>query len=217
MTLEELLSQLGYAGSPCFLKRGDERFETELGYGHIFRRAQERKKDPKDTTPPRWRAEGVYGVREMQEPYRFTPIVYVCTAPDDSAANELHRLLWNQDVAPYIIVRTTKSLAVYSGFNYGQSGKKSESSGVIQALTDFDKAKSIVNLFHRRQIDEGQLWKHPEAASGPWRPSVSSFTGVPARTRQVATRRRPRQRRVTRPDRQICLSPLSSGSRDSLG
>lgn len=167
MTLEELLSQLGYAGSPCFLKRGDERFETELGYGHIFRRAQERKKDPKDTSPPRWRAEGVYGVREMQEPYRFTPIVYVCTAPDDSAANELHRLLWNQDVAPYIIVHTTRGLAVYSGFNYGQSGKKSESSGVIQALTDFDNAKSIVSLFHRRQIDEGQLWKHPKLRVDP--------------------------------------------------
>lgn len=167
MTFEELLSQLGYAGSPCFLKRGDERFETELGYGHIFRRAQERKKDPKDTTPPRWRAEGVYGVREMQEPYRFTPIVYVCTAPDDSAASELHRLLWNQDVAPYIIVHTIRGLAVYSGFNYGQFGKKSESSGVIQALTDFDNAKSIVNLFHRRQIDEGQLWKHPKLRVDP--------------------------------------------------
>ena len=167
MTLEELLSQLGYAGSPCFLKRGDERFETELGYGHIFRRAQERKKDPKDKTQPRWRAEGVYGVREMQEPHRFTPIVYVCTAPDDSAASELHRLLWNQDVAPYIIVRTTRGLAVYSGFNYGQSGKKSESSGVIQALTDFDNAKSIVSLFHRRQIDEGQLWRHPKLRVDP--------------------------------------------------
>lgn len=167
MTLEDLLSQLGYAGSPCFLKRGDERFETELGYGHIFRRAQERKKDPKDTTPPRWRAEGVYGVREMQEPYRFTPLVYVCTAPDDSAASELHRLLWNQDVAPYIIVHTTRGLVVYSGFNYGQSGKKSEWSGVIQALTDFDNAKSIVNLFHRRQIDEGQLWKHPKLRVDP--------------------------------------------------
>ncbi|HCN27706.1 MAG TPA: hypothetical protein DIT64_02760 [Verrucomicrobiales bacterium] len=167
MTLEELLSQLGYAGSPCFLKRGDVRFETELGYGHIFRRAQERKKDPKDTTQPRWRAEGVYGVREMQEPHRFTPIVYVCTAPDDSAASELHRLLWNQDVAPYIIVHTTRGLVVYSGFNYGQSGKKSEPSGIIQALTDFDKAKSIVSLFHRRQIDEGQLWKHPELRVDP--------------------------------------------------
>jgi len=167
MTLEELLSQLGYAGSPCFLKRDDMRFETELGYGHIFRRAQERKKNPKDTTPPRWRAEGVYGVREMQEPYRFTPIVYVCTAPNDSAASELHRLLWNQDVAPYIIVHTPRGLAVYSGFNYGQSGKKSESSGVIQALTDFDNAKSIVSLFHRRQIDEGQLWKHPKLRVDP--------------------------------------------------
>ena len=158
MTLEELLSQLGYAGSPCFLRRGEEGFDTELGYGHIFRRAQERKKDPKDTTPPRWRAEGVYGVREMQEPHRFTPIVYVCSAPDEKAANELHRLLWNQDVAPYIIVHTTKGLAVYSGFNYGEQSKKYENSGVIEALTDFDHAKTIVNLFDLLILEDGSVW-----------------------------------------------------------
>ena len=166
MTLAELLSKLGYAGSPCFLKRDDPRFETEMGYGHIFRRARERK-EPKDKTPPRWQAEGVYGVREMQEPYRFTPIVYVCSAKDDSAAAELHRLLWNQDVAPYIIVHTVRGIAVYSGFTFDDKAKKQEANGVILALTDFGNAKDIVNLFRRREIDEGRLWKHPKLRVDP--------------------------------------------------
>jgi len=166
MTPAELLSKLGYAGSPCFLKRDDPRFETEMGYGHIFRRARERK-EPKDKTPPRWQAEGVYGVREMQEPYRFTPIVYVCSAKDDSAAAELHRLLWNQDVAPYIIVHTVRGIAVYSGFTFDDKAKKQEANGVILALTDFGNAKDIVDLFRRREIDEGRLWKHPKLRVDP--------------------------------------------------
>lgn len=166
MTLEDLLSQLGYAGSPCFLKRDDPRFETEMGYGHIFRRARERK-DPKDKTAPRWQAEGVYGVREMQEPFRFTPIVYVCSAKDDGAATDLHRLLWNQDVAPYIIVHTVRGIAVYSGFTFDDKAKKQEDRGVIQALTDFGNAKEIVKLFQRREIDEGRLWKHPKLRVDP--------------------------------------------------
>jgi len=158
MTLEELLKSLGYDGSPCFLKRGEGRFETEFGYGHIFRRA----KDPTNPKAPRWRAEGVYGILEPAKPERFIPIVYVCTAKDAAAASELHRLLWNQDVAPYIIVHTVQGLRVYSGFCYAAQAKTLEKSGVIEALTDFNNAKSIVDMFERRQVDEGRLWQHPK-------------------------------------------------------
>ncbi len=158
MTLEELLKSLGYDGSPCFLKRGDGRFETEFGYGHIFRRA----KDPTTPKAPRWRAEGVYGILEPEKPGRFIPIVYVCTAKDEQAAGELHRLLWNQDVAPYIIVHTVQGIRVYSGFCYTAQAKKPEQQGVIAALTDFNNAKSIVSMFERRQVDEGRLWQHPK-------------------------------------------------------
>lgn len=158
MILEDLLKSLGYDGSPCFLKRGDGRFETEFGYGHIFRRA----KDPTSPKAPRWRAEGVYGILEPEKPGRFIPIVYVCTAKDEKAANELHRLLWNQDVAPYIIVHTVQGIRVYSGFCYAAQGKTLEQQGVIEALTDFNNAQTIVGMFHQREVDEGRLWQHPQ-------------------------------------------------------
>lgn len=158
MTLEELLKSLGYDGSPCFLKRGDGRFETEFGYGHIFRRA----KDPTSPKAPRWRAEGVYGILEPEKPGRFIPIVYVCTAKDEQAASELHRLLWNQDVAPYIIVHLVTGIRVYSGFCYAARAKKREQQGVIEALTDFNNAQTIVNMFQRREVDEGRLWQDPK-------------------------------------------------------
>jgi hypothetical protein len=166
MTLEELLHSLGYDGSPCFLKRGDGVFETEMGYGHIFRRAKE-SQAPQATTPPRWQAEGVYGIRESAHPTgRFTPIVYVCSAKDDAAA-DLHRLLWNQDVAPYIIVYTIRGVRVYSGFNYAPEAKKAKDQGVLAALTDFENVKSIIEQFSRREIDEGRLWQQPNLRVDP--------------------------------------------------
>ncbi len=169
MTLEELFSSLGYDGSPCFLKRGDGRFESEMGYGHIFRRAKERL-GPKEHREPRWRVEGVYGIRESSDPKsRFTPVVYVCTAKDESAASELHRLLWNQDVAPYIIVHTTTGLRVYSGFTYAPTARKSHDQGVLQELVTFGRAKSIIEQFQRKEIDEGRLWQHPHLRIDPSR------------------------------------------------
>lgn len=166
MTLNELLTSLGYHGSPCYLRRdGDGRFESEFGYGHIFRRAQ----DPV-AQDPQWKAEGVYGIRESaDESGRFIPIVYVCTAKSECAAKELHRLLWNQDVAPYVIVHTIQGICVYSGFCYSAAAKKPEHQGVIAALTDFKNAKSIVSLFHRREVDEGRLWQHPHLRIDPSR------------------------------------------------
>lgn len=170
MTLEELLSSLGYDGSPCFLRREDGRFESEMGYGHIFRRAKEPKDEENPKRAPRWQAEGVYGIRESSDPTsRFTPIVYVCWAKDESAAAELHRLLWNQDVAPYIIVHTTTGQKVYSGFTYSPKAKKPEETGILQELTAFNTAKSIVQQFHCREIDEGRLWQRPHLRVDPSR------------------------------------------------
>jgi hypothetical protein len=157
MSLEQLLQQLGYEGSPTFLRRGDNRFETELGYGHIFRRAR----DPKSPEAPRWQAEGVYGIRESTDlSGRFTPIVYVCSAKDAAAAQDLHRLLWNQDVAPYILVHSVEAICVYSGFCYDEKGKTPLERGII-ALDSFNVVQTIVDLFHRKKIDDGRLWQEP--------------------------------------------------------
>lgn len=43
---------------------------------------------------------------------RFTPILYLCTAQDDIAAKDLHRLVWSQGVVPLLLVATPSSLQV---------------------------------------------------------------------------------------------------------
>ena len=167
MNLNELLGQLGYEGSPQFLRRGDQRFETIPGYGHIFRHGEDK---PLDHRPSRWRVEGVYGVCDPEaEPERFVPVVYVCKADDESVADELHPLVWNQDVVPYVLVHTPKGVKAYDGFHFNSQGRMPEQQGVLRALTAFDQVQSIIELFHAKEVDTGKLWQNPHLQVDPSR------------------------------------------------
>jgi hypothetical protein len=156
MTIDELIRAFGYEGSPHFLRRGDVRFETEPGLGHIFRRGAE-----SDVATKRWRLEGVYGLRDPQsESSRFVPIVYVCKAQDAAAAQELHRLVWNQDIVPYVVCHEPKGVRVYSGFRFDASSSTDDAErGTLFALTDFSRIETITRLFDASAIDSGATWK----------------------------------------------------------
>lgn len=156
MTLEELVDQLGYAESRSYLRRGDAGFDSAPGYGHIFRRGES-----KSDAPSRWRVEGVYCLRDSStQPERIVPIVYVCRADDAAAASDLHKLVWNQDVVPYVLVHTPQGVRVYSGFRYGTEPQAS-ASGILRALTEFNQCQDIIGLFHSRSIDSGKLLSQP--------------------------------------------------------
>jgi len=156
MTLEELVDQLGYAESRSYLRRGDVGFDSAPGYGHIFRRGES-----KSDAPSRWRVEGVYCLRDSStQPERIVPIVYVCRADDAAAASDLHKLVWNQDVVPYVLVHTPQGVRVYSGFRYGTEPQAS-ASGILRALTEFNQCQDIIDLFHSRSIDSGRLLSQP--------------------------------------------------------
>jgi len=160
MTLEEFLTALGYKGSPYFLRREDEQFGSEPNYGHIFRRGYDRSPVKSHR---RWQVEGVYGVRTgSSPPAPFVPIIYVCTAQDDAAARDLHRLVWNQDVVPYVLVHTPQGVRVYAGFHYSASAKTEAERGVLFPLAAFSRVQAIIDLFHARAVDTGRLWQHPQ-------------------------------------------------------
>jgi hypothetical protein len=157
MTIDELIRTFGYEGSPHFLRRGDGRFETEPGLGHIFRRGAE-----SDGQAKRWQLEGVYGLRDPHaESPRFVPLVYVCKALDAVAAQELHRLVWNQDAVPYVICHEPRGVRVYSGFRFNDTAADDIERGVLRALTDFNQLQDIVSLFGASAIDAGTVWKNP--------------------------------------------------------
>ncbi|WP_425906766.1 HsdM family class I SAM-dependent methyltransferase [Nitrobacter sp. TKz-YC02] len=49
-----------------------------------------------------------------------TPLVYVAQAADASAAQEIHRKVWSQGLAPFLLVATPSGVALCPGFSYSQ-------------------------------------------------------------------------------------------------
>jgi hypothetical protein len=150
MQLAEVLDKLGYQDSPNFLRSGTADFRSAADYGHIFRRAAEAPCALK----------GVYVLREppQQRSRPIVPVVYVCEARSDTDANKIHRLVWNQDVVPFLIVNTRDTVRLYSGFRHKNTPKDFER-GVIRVLQDFRNATDVVEGFHADSIDNGRLWR----------------------------------------------------------
>lgn len=147
MNLKVLLEKLGYSGSPNFLRRGDEAFDRAPDFGHIFRHAAQEK----------CRLQGVYSLRSPGSSSQVVPIVYVCEADTERAADDLHRLVWNQDVVPFVLVHTQSGVKLYSGFRY-QRPKQGATEGILQPLTSFNQIGSLVEVFQAASIDEGRIW-----------------------------------------------------------
>ncbi len=114
MILAAFLDKLGYADSPHFLRRDTAAFSTAIDFGHVFRKA----------TNPKCGLEGVYalGRKSESQTESVVPVVYVCHVDTDAAAKMVHRLVWNQDVVPYIIVHSPEGVRLYNGFKYGKEG-----------------------------------------------------------------------------------------------
>ncbi len=145
MLISELLDELGYADSPFFLKKGTRAFSSAHNVGHILRAA----------TKPECGLHGVYSLNDRGNPASSqTPIVYVCKAKTETAADEIHRLVWNQDIAPFLIILTPKGIKFYSGFEYSSSGN-----GHLTNLLAFNQAIATINEFHADEINSGRFWK----------------------------------------------------------
>ena len=134
ISVAELIDELGYEGSPNFVTGAE--LGRVPGYGHIFRRAQQRRKDGEKSCG----LQGVYTLRPRSSEDlslgegSLTPVVYVCEAASEADADQVHRLVWNQDVVPFLIVCTPQNIRVYSGFGYreDENAKKRSASRILK-------------------------------------------------------------------------------------
>src|SRR5438045_4012636 len=129
MQTDELLETLGYGESSNFLQGSS--LEDAPAYSHIFRRARGEKS---------CRLVGVYTLREKAESGKDegVPLVYVCEAESRDQADLIHRRVWNQNVVPFLLVRTPHLVRLYSGFRYGRDAT-SPQAGVLDALIEFNQ------------------------------------------------------------------------------
>jgi hypothetical protein len=150
MDLISFFDRLGYSDSPHFLRRGSAELRTAPDFGHIFRKA----------TPKPCHLEGVYTLRRTPESKiePLVPVVYVCSAESDEAADKVHELVWNQDVVPFILVHSRRGVSLYSGFRC-QPLKNGLERGILRALTQFSEVSELVESFNADAIDSGKLWR----------------------------------------------------------
>ena len=148
MQLAELLDRLGYAESPTFLRPQQNAFRIDPDFGHIFRRASET-----------LALQGVYTLRpDVADHSPSVPIVYVCEADAETKADDFHRLIWNQDVVPFVLIYTPLGVKLYSGFRH-QRRRNGHTAGILQALTDFNQLDQLVHDFSADAINSGRLWQ----------------------------------------------------------
>jgi len=151
----DILATLAFDESPNFLRAGQKAFETAPAYGHIFRRAVEKRRG--DEPGP-----GVIGVYTLRSPKATAntpsvPTLYVCRADSAAAADRSHQLAWNQDVVPFVIVECPDGYRLYSGFEYERRPERQAKN----LLRTFNTATELAEAgFHADAIDDGTVWRN---------------------------------------------------------
>lgn len=150
---QQILDKLGYRNSPNFLRPGRKNtFEDAADFGHVFRRARKH-----------CHLHGVYSLRQAAANGRDTivPVVYVCEADSEAGAERIHKLVWNQNVVPFLIVTSQKFIRLYSGFRYESPRTSTDASvaGEIRATKDMGTALQFLDAFRSVRIDDGTVWE----------------------------------------------------------
>jgi hypothetical protein len=147
MILAELVERLGYAGSENYLREDEGDFNQIVDYGHLFRRAT---KDP-------CRLKGVYTLKQSET--SAIPVVYVCDTTSETQAREVHRLVWNQNTVPFLIVNSPESVRVYPGFcRQRESTPIRAIEAVEQAFAGADIGR-IAETLGASAVDAGDVWR----------------------------------------------------------
>jgi hypothetical protein len=149
MHLATLLDTLGYSTSGNFFQRGTAAFDRAPDIGHILRTAARRRA---------CRLEGVYSLRPFSDEGSPVPVVYVCEADDMAAADEIHRLVWNQDIVPFLLIHTPAGLRLYSGFQCNDTDTVKHE-GILEPLIQFNEIADRLAEFRADAIDSGELWR----------------------------------------------------------
>ena len=148
--VDDLLAFLGYDESPARIRPSSVTFRRAPRVGHILRKAA-----------AELNLKAAYVLHPNPSPKSMrapVPAVYVCSARDEKSADELHRKIWNQDIAPFVLISSPRGIKLYSGFRHRQTvGGNVE--GRLSEFTSLDDAAEVLRSLDARSIDSGALWR----------------------------------------------------------
>ena len=147
MTLAELVERLGYGESENYVRADTGDFNRIVDYGHLFRRAA---RDP-------CRLKGVYTLKQSET--CAIPVVYVCDTASESDAKDVHRLVWNQDTVPFLIVNSPETVRVYPGFCRQRESTPTRAIEVVEQAFAAADIGRIAETFGAGAVDTGDTWR----------------------------------------------------------
>lgn len=109
---------------------------------------------------------GFHGTYVLQEKpgSPAVPVVYVFEAESDHTARKIHRMVWNQNLVPFIIVTSPSTIRVYPGFAYISDRDNPLRAFAVSSLADI---LSQLPGFDSESIDSGRIWKNWGHAADP--------------------------------------------------
>ncbi len=165
MNVKELIHCLEYADAPFYLY--GSRLSDYPGYTHVFRLAQDQ-----------CALHGVYVLTKPEMTYSpnptIVPLVYVCEATTEEQAIEFHRLVWNQNVVPFLIVLTPRTVRLYPGFRFEDKVNVSQDQSLLAIPNTINQVMKELADFTSKSIDRGEIWRN-------WYSEVTTETRVDRR------------------------------------
>lgn len=152
MTASELSKILGYPCSPSWYD-GD-RLRDLARRDHAVSRT---------IRACRHEGGGLWGAYLLGDRSSHTNAVYVLDAPSNDAAERVHRLIWNQDVAPFILMATDDGVRVCTGFRYAAPGQPEAQRGVLHAALSLSEVGRLLDDLRAEHIDTGMPWRRRAA------------------------------------------------------
>ena len=144
--MHSLAQRLGYTQSGNYIPAGEAAAFDALPFSHLCRRGLDK-----------LGLQGVYVLRSgtTRAP---VPVVALCKADTEEKARAIHRLVWNQDYVPFVLVESPSCVRLYSGFAYPEGQDGTQESGLITPLRDFNEITEALSGFRAEEIDDGTLW-----------------------------------------------------------
>lgn len=149
--IKEFLSCLNYSDSPYFFE--GSRLDEVNSYSNAFRIARE-----KCGLKGVYALDGNHGGKSSGK--SIIPLVYVCEAESENQAIERHRLVWNQNCVPFLLVVTPKSVRLYPGFKFDTSKKvRGKDQNLLKIAKSTNEILEKLSDFTADSINKGTIWQ----------------------------------------------------------
>ncbi|MGO8673217.1 MAG: class I SAM-dependent DNA methyltransferase [Capsulimonadaceae bacterium] len=162
MNLDDVIDALEYRSSAGYLTADELRDCPANGFIH-YRAAMD------------CGLQGAYTLRDPARESTVIPVVYVCQVDDDVKARTIHKHVWQQDIVPFLIVISPKTIRVYPGYRFEQNTGDGPDGRAVKVLRDFNRIAQDLAGFGAPDIDSGGIWK------SEWARCVTHETRVDSR------------------------------------